>query len=35
MAEPLLCPECGWSGTETKLEDGDCPVCAASIEFID
>lgn len=35
----VLCPECGWTGSEDELvrEDGDheCPVCAEAIEFVE
>lgn len=37
--EPVLCPECGWTGTvdDLALDDGtrQCPVCAEAIEFIE
>lgn len=33
--ETYLCPDCGWTGTESELErSGDghaCPICRASI----
>jgi uncharacterized Zn finger protein (UPF0148 family) len=37
--EAVLCPECGWTGTENDLvrEDGErqCPICAGAIEFVE
>lgn len=36
---PVLCPECGWSGTDAALEQRDdvraCPVCDTDIEIIE
>jgi uncharacterized Zn finger protein (UPF0148 family) len=35
MSDTILCPACGWTGSEDELvrEDGDtqCPVCAEVI----
>jgi len=35
MPEPLLCPDCGWTGTESDTDDGDCPVCSKTVEFVE
>ncbi|QSG09833.1 hypothetical protein HSR122_2457 [Halapricum desulfuricans] len=39
MTEPVMCPECGWTGTEAELEHADgveqCPVCDTNIEFVE
>ncbi len=39
MTEPVMCPECGWTGTERDLdvEAGvkQCPVCDTNVEFVD
>jgi len=36
MTEPVLCPDCGWTGTKADLEEGgNCPVCTQNIEFVD
>jgi len=39
MVEPVMCPECGWTGTERDLdvEAGvkKCPVCDTNVEFVD
>jgi hypothetical protein len=32
MGDPVLCPDCGWTGEETDLDAGDCPVCATDVE---
>ena len=35
MGEPVLCPDCGWTGQESDIEsengDYQCPVCMAVI----
>jgi predicted RNA-binding Zn-ribbon protein involved in translation (DUF1610 family) len=35
---PVLCPDCGWTGTRSELDEGDevhnCPVCDTDIEFV-
>jgi hypothetical protein len=37
--DPVLCPECGWSGDRTDLVETpdveSCPVCDTDIEFVD
>lgn len=37
--DPVLCPECGWSGIQSDLVAVDdtleCPVCAENIELVD
>ena len=38
--DTVLCPDCGWTGEPTTLDDadsdgGDCPVCSTDIEFVD
>ncbi|WP_372909770.1 hypothetical protein [Salinigranum sp.] len=37
--DPVLCPDCGWTGHPTKLDDGgdarSCPLCSTDIEFVD
>lgn len=39
MAEPVMCPACGWTGSTADLErDGDvsqCPVCAKTVEVVE
>lgn len=36
MSDPILCPECGWTGKRQDLEDDQqCPVCDEDIEFMD
>lgn len=36
MADPIMCPECGWTGTEPDLDaEQSCPVCATNVEFVD
>lgn len=39
MAEPVLCPDCGWTGTTEDFEDDPnqprCPLCATDIEFVE
>jgi predicted RNA-binding Zn-ribbon protein involved in translation (DUF1610 family) len=39
MSDPVLCPECGWTGVEADLERTaagyECPVCAEVVELID
>lgn len=36
MAAPIMCPECGWTGSESDLAEGQqCPVCDANVEFVD
>lgn len=36
MAEPIMCPECGWTGTEDALDaDQQCPVCDTNVGFVD
>jgi uncharacterized protein (DUF983 family) len=37
MSEPVLCPDCGWTGTTDDFDDGvdQCPVCETNIEFVD
>lgn len=36
--ETVLCPDCGWTGNESELdEDGDgysCPICNVDIGFV-
>lgn len=38
-SDPVLCPECGWTGTTDDLETiqgvESCPVCDTDIEFVD
>jgi hypothetical protein len=39
--DPVLCPDCGWSGRPATLDDADgsdaraCPVCSTDVEFVD
>ncbi|WP_318567086.1 hypothetical protein [Salinigranum marinum] len=37
--DSVLCPDCGWTGSPTKLDDGgddrSCPLCSTDIEIID
>ena len=39
MGEPVMCPECGWTGTEQDLDaTGDvhqCPICDTDVEIVD
>ncbi len=39
MAETVLCPDCGWTGTNSELDENDgvhaCPICDTDIEFVD
>ena len=38
MSEPILCPECGWTGTvEEAAADGAqrCPICETDIEIVE
>jgi hypothetical protein len=39
MADPVMCPECGWTGTERDLDDPagvqQCPVCDTNVEFVE
>ncbi|MFB6299094.1 MAG: hypothetical protein ABEH65_02415 [Halobacteriales archaeon] len=38
-SDPVLCPECGWSGVRSDLTEIDdeveCPVCAENIELVE
>ncbi|MDY6819904.1 MAG: hypothetical protein SVG88_14685 [Halobacteriales archaeon] len=38
-SDPVLCPECGWSGRRsalTETDDGvECPICAENIELVE
>ena len=39
--EPILCPDCGWSGTVSELESDEgngtyqCPACDAEIKVVE
>ncbi len=39
MAEPVMCPECGWTGTQADLNQSEsvqqCPVCDTNVEYIE
>jgi len=39
MPEPVMCPECGWTGTRSDLDRSEdvqqCPVCDTNVEFVD
>jgi hypothetical protein len=36
---PVLCPDCGWTGQPTTLDDDgnsrSCPLCSTDIEFVE
>ena len=38
-SDPILCPECGWTGTaEQQVRKDDqrqCPVCAETVEYVE
>lgn len=38
-ADPVLCPDCGWSGSRDDLDASagveSCPVCDTDVEFVD
>jgi len=38
-SDPILCPECGWTGTADQRvrEDGQlqCPICAETFEYVE
>lgn len=37
--DPILCPECGWTGTQADLDSTEeattCPACDTNIEFVE
>jgi len=39
MTDPVLCSECGWTGTQSDLDATDgvesCPLCDTDIEIIE
>jgi len=38
-SDPILCPECGWTGTaDQRVRKDDqlqCPVCAETVEHVE
>ncbi|MDG5778703.1 hypothetical protein VB773_08095 [Haloarculaceae archaeon H-GB2-1] len=37
--DPILCSNCGWTGTRSELDGEDpdytCPLCETDVEFVD